>query len=433
MMLTPTTDRFIPQKAAKEFRMQYEINDENTFINYDSDMNLLRYRNILASSILSSENLPLIINSPKIKFKNEHSASPNKKSTKAKIKENYSNLFEIDDFEIIKGGFSKKLPEKPYKVLDAPGLENDFYLNQLDVAKNDLLSAALGGKVYILNLTNDTKPICLNYKFESKVTSLSFSNCCSFLSIGTDKGRVSIWDTLTQKLVHEFDTIQSKIGCMNWNSNLLTCGYKKGNIVSYDSRNKDLGIHFAKSHKLEVCCIRWSPDKQYIATGGNDNKIFLWHSNNPQVPIMKFSSHKAAVKAISWSNTRHAMFASGGGTADKTIKLWDCNTLKEMKSENTNSQVCNILFSRNDDELVATHGFPDNEITLWQTKSDNLQQVGLLKGHTERVLYLLQGKSDENIITGSGDETIRFWKIFSPHVTNDPISSFLIPAKIDLR
>lgn len=433
MKRTPFCDRFFNHKSELEFLLQYEINNENTIEYNDSSFHLIRYRNALAYSIITNEAHPYITNTPNVNFKYEFKLSPNKKSLQEKIIQNYNNLFEMENTEIYQGGFVKKFPETPYKVLDAPGLEDDFYLNQLDVAKNDFLSAALGLKVYILNLSNDSKPIYLNHKFKGKVTSLSFSNCGSFLSVGTDEGKVSIWDINALKLIQEYESFPSRIGCMNWNSSLVTCGNKKGDISSFDTRNKDLLIHYSKSHNLGVCCIRWSPDRQYIVTGGNDNKIFLWHACNPTTPIAKFSSHTAAIKAISWSNKTHGMFASGGGTGDRTIKLWDCNTLKEMNSINTNSQICNILFCRHEDELVATHGFPDNKITMWKVKSDNLQQVGLLKGNTERVLYLLQGKSDENIITGSGDETIRFWRIFFPKLISNPISSLLIPEKMDLR
>jgi len=35
-----------------------------------------------------------------------------------------------------------------------------------------------------------------------------------------------------------------------------------------------------------------------------------------------------------------------------------------------------------------------------------------LHGHTKRVLYLAQSPDGERIVTGAGDETLRFWKVF---------------------
>jgi len=38
-------------------------------------------------------------------------------------------------------------------------------------------------------------------------------------------------------------------------------------------------------------------------------------------PVVKYSDHVAAVKAVTWSPHQHGLLLSGGGTADKTIKF----------------------------------------------------------------------------------------------------------------
>lgn len=40
-------------------------------------------------------------------------------------------------------------------------------------------------------------------------------------------------------------------------------------------------------------------------------------------PVLKFSDHTAAVKAIAWSPHQHGVLASGGGTADRCIRFWN--------------------------------------------------------------------------------------------------------------
>ena len=77
-------------------------------------------------------------------------------------------------------------------------------------------------------------------------------------------------------------------------------------------------------HRQEVCGLKWSPDNQYLASGGNDNKLFVWNSSMTQ-PVHTFTEHLAAVKAIAWSPHHHGLLASGGGTADRCIRFW--NTL----------------------------------------------------------------------------------------------------------
>jgi len=42
-----------------------------------------------------------------------------------------------------------------------------------------------------------------------------------------------------------------------------------------------------------------------------------------------------------------------------------------------------------------------------------------LTGHTYRVLYLAMSPDGSTIVTGAGDETLRFWNIFPNQGDND--------------
>lgn len=42
-----------------------------------------------------------------------------------------------------------------------------------------------------------------------------------------------------------------------------------------------------------------------------------------------------------------------------------------------------------------------------------MQPLAKLLGHQQRVLYLAMSPDGESIVTGSGDETLRFWNIFA--------------------
>ena len=41
-----------------------------------------------------------------------------------------------------------------------------------------------------------------------------------------------------------------------------------------------------------------------------------------------------------------------------------------------------------------------------------MEKIVSLTGHTQRVLYLAISPDGQNIVTGAGDETLRFWNIF---------------------
>jgi cell division cycle 20-like protein 1, cofactor of APC complex len=41
-----------------------------------------------------------------------------------------------------------------------------------------------------------------------------------------------------------------------------------------------------------------------------------------------------------------------------------------------------------------------------------MNKVATLTGHTSRVLYLAMSPDGGQIVTGAGDETLRFWNLF---------------------
>ncbi|CDY71065.1 BnaCnng71150D, partial [Brassica napus] len=86
-------------------------------------------------------------------------------------------------------------------------------------------------------------------------------------------------------------------------------------------------------------------------------------------------------------------------------------------SIDTGSQVCNLAWSKNVNELVSTHGYSQNQIIVW--KYPTMSKVATLTGHTYRVLYLAVSPDGQTIVTGAGDETLRFWNVFpSPKSQN---------------
>ncbi|XP_061358155.1 B-type cell cycle switch protein ccs52B-like [Gastrolobium bilobum] len=113
---------------------------------------------------------------------------------------------------------------------------------------------------------------------------------------------------------------------------------------------------------------------------------------------------------IAWSPHQSNLLVSGGGTADRCIRFWNTTNGHQLNCVDTESQVCNLAWSKNVNELVSTHGYSQNQIMVW--KYPSLAKVATLTGHSMRVLYLAMSPDGQTIVTGAGDETLRFWNVF---------------------
>lgn len=240
----------------------------------------------------------------------------------------------------------RRVSKVPYKVLDAPQLQDDFYLNLVDWSSTNVLAVGLMGAVYIWSAhTSQVKKLC-EVGDDDAITSVSWSQRGNHLAVGTHKGVTQIWDTISCKLVRKLNGHFGRVSSIAWNTSIVSTGSRDRTILQRDLRSPSEQINKLEGHKQEVCGLKWSFDNQQLASGGNDNKLFIWTLHNDK-PLVKFSQHTAAVKAIGWSPHQRGLLATGGGTADRHIRFWNTHTLQNMHSVDTGSQVCNLMFSRN--------------------------------------------------------------------------------------
>ena len=85
---------------------------------------------------------------------------------------------------------------------------------------------------------------------------------------------------------------------MTLNPPFCSSGSRTGGIHHHDVRVATHHVATLANHLQEVCGLRWSPDGQYLASGGNDNTVNVWDSTLGMevAPLHTFTEHQAAVK-----------------------------------------------------------------------------------------------------------------------------------------
>ncbi|CAL8102212.1 unnamed protein product [Orchesella dallaii] len=305
----------------------------------------------------------------------------------------------------------RRIPKTPYKVLDAPDLADDFYLNLLDWSSQDVVGIGLGTHVYMWSAVNSEVTSLIDmHEFRDRPTSIKWNEKGDLLAIGSHEGCIRIYDTENKKCIYEEQLHDQRVPVLDWSGNNIFSGSKDRCVKVMDVRAPECGaVHSYSGHKQEVCGLKWSTFNSCLASGGNDNAVMLW-SLHARKPIMTLKEHEAAIKGLSWSPHSRHVLASGGGTQDRCIKFWNTITGGCVASIDTSSQVCNIAWSPYSNEIVSTHGYAHNHVAVW--KYPSLKLVAKLKGHNQRVLYMALAPDGETICTGASDETLRFWKVF---------------------
>eukprot|EP00659_Diplonema_papillatum_P006386 gene6386-9774_t len=307
----------------------------------------------------------------------------------------------------------RHIPQTPERILDAPDLVDDYYLNLLDWSPTNILTVALNQTLYLWNAdSGDITQLTQTTDEDNILTSVAFGMEGSVLAVGSNNADVDLWDIATTERLTTLKGHLARVGSLAWNGRVVASGSRDSSIILHDTRiNGANPVATLNAHQQEVCGLQWSPDGGSLASGGNDNLLHVWDARQRHEPRLRIGAHSAAVRALGWSPHQSGLLASGGGTADKTIRFWNTSTGECTNVIDTKSQVCSILWAVNRQELLTSHGYSENQLSLWCYPS--MKRIANLTGHSSRVLHLALSPDGQTVVSAAGDETIRFWKCFA--------------------
>lgn len=189
----------------------------------------------------------------------------------------------------------RRIPLVPEKILDAPGLADDYYLNLLDWSCHNVLAVGLEDTVYIWNGdTGNVSEFCKT-KSDDSIASLRWASDGSYLAVGTALGDSQIWDVDTSSKLRSMKGHVSRVGVLSWDQHILSSGSRDGSIWNHDVRIAKHKIAELNGHTSEVCGLQWRPDGAMLASGGNDNLVQIWDARS-SIPRITKNNHTAAVK-----------------------------------------------------------------------------------------------------------------------------------------
>jgi WD40 repeat protein len=159
-----------------------------------------------------------------------------------------------------------------------------------------------------------------------------------------------------------------------------------------------------KGHSEIVYAVAFSPDGKYVLTGSFDKTVRLWDAATGK-EIKNFdgpAGHQNLVLSVAFSPDGR-MLASGG--SDNTAKLWD-TPLSTPVRELVHADAVNTFALSPDGTKMAAAG-RDGTVMVWN--AGNGHHLFNLTGHTGPVMGVAFSANGELLATGGSDKTVRFW------------------------
>ncbi|KND02337.1 uncharacterized protein SPPG_09062 [Spizellomyces punctatus DAOM BR117] len=176
-----------------------------------------------------------------------------------------------------------------------------------------------------------------------------------------------------------------------------------------------------KDSDLYIRSVCFSPDGKYLATGAEDRIIRIWDIQRRKI-VFTLDGHEQDIYSLDWSRDGRVIVS---GSGDKSVKVWDAETgkclltminddEKSLPAPQPNgstlkdSGVTSVAVSPLDGRCVAA-GSLDEMIRLWDLRTGQLLER--FEGHKNSVYSVAFSPDGRSIVSGSLDKTLKIWDL----------------------
>lgn len=161
-----------------------------------------------------------------------------------------------------------------------------------------------------------------------------------------------------------------------------------------------------KEGDLYIRSVCFSPDGKLLATGAEDRRIRVWDIESRRIRNT-FDGHEQDIYSLDFARNGR-LIASGSG--DKTVRLWDIDNNAQIMVLSIEDGVTTVAMSP-DGRYVAA-GSLDKSVRVWDCSSGYLiERLEGPSGHKDSVYSVAFSPSGRELVSGSLDKTIKMWEL----------------------
>ncbi|ETO12673.1 G-protein beta WD-40 repeats containing protein, partial [Reticulomyxa filosa] len=303
------------------------------------------------------------------------------------------------------------------------------------------------------DLFRSAKLLKICHGHTSTVWSIDYStfNDGQFLCSGSLDKTIRVWDIKTAKQLKIFHGHSDYVSCVKFSSyhhynnhSLITCSASSDSTIRFWDFKTEKTFRTFIGHADTVSSIQFSPFNhgRYLCSGSFDETICLWDIETHK-SLHFFKGHTNSVACVDFSPLQSSIDVNGNrnagvgiiggngyticsGSSDKTIRLWDVETTKELTVfKGHNDTVRSVKYSPYDGYSgnIICSGSWDKTVRLWDIRTN--KQIKVLNGHTDYITCVdfspfTTNSNNEKIgcsrviCSASFDNTIRFWDARMP-------------------
>eukprot|EP01132_Coremiostelium_polycephalum_P000933 gene933-1178_t len=255
---------------------------------------------------------------------------------------------------------------------------------------------------------------------KGKVKSAIYHMKSQLLVIGTSNGQFVLYELPDNQEIYKLNISSHAISTTTINSSgeWLAFGCRDlGQLLVWEWRSETY-ILKQQGHSYNMNTLSYSPDGQFIATGGEDGKVKIWNTNSGYC-VVTFDDHEAPVTAVKFSpvSSQNVVFTA---SMDGTVRAYDLIRYRNFRTFVTpNKTQFSCLAVDPSGEIICAGSTDTFEVFVWSVRNGHLTDV--LSGHESPVYDVSFDPINPLLASASWDKTVKIWNIFEDREVRETI------------
>lgn len=155
-------------------------------------------------------------------------------------------------------------------------------------------------------------------------------------------------------------SVCGQLGCLDWKNNVAWVAGKGDECFAYDLRQHKWiqRLHVARGH--QIVSIACHPTQELLIVGTSNclskGDVIVFDLFTQQKLIHARNIHEGGARAVEWNPVDSNLFATGGGTDDGRLLVWNVRNLENpFELCKTETQITDLFWSLDGRSITTTH------------------------------------------------------------------------------
>uniref|UniRef100_A0A4W4GHZ4 Small-subunit processome Utp12 domain-containing protein n=1 Tax=Electrophorus electricus TaxID=8005 RepID=A0A4W4GHZ4_ELEEL len=250
----------------------------------------------------------------------------------------------------------------------------------------------------------------------NNLTAVAFHKRTHILVTGFASGAFYLHELPEFDLVHSLSISDQRISTIALNPTGDWIGFGcsgLGQLLVWEWQSESY-VFKQQGHFNNMASLAYSPDGQYLATGGDDGKVKVWNCSSG-LCFVTFKEHTSSITGVAFTSSGLVVLSA---SLDGTVRAFDLHRYRNFRTMTSPqpTQFSSLAVDLSGD-LVCAGAQDSFEIFLWSMQTGRLLEV--LSGHEGPVSCLCFSPVQSVLVSVSWDKTVRLWDMLDSWQTKE--------------